>query len=270
MIKKQVTLHKRNEFIRGGDKYSVIAKRALNSIYYAIQKQVNAGNKNLMEKSEYLTFEAPYFRKMLGLEKVESYMTEIEKALKELQEPLELNNFKSPKDGKIYNWYSISCISEATWFYDEKDRKKKVTISLSPLTKWLMINTNDGNFTKLELIPTINKLRTKYSMKLYEFFKSFETYRYINLQQEHILKLLGIEDKKDYKYYSHLTRLLNNQIKEISTKTDLDKLKLVEATKELKKEKIFKFIINPKSKRVLQKENKKQIEETINSLIKRF
>jgi hypothetical protein len=267
--KKQATLHKRNEFIRGSDKYSVIAKRALNSIYFGIQKQVNSGNKNLMEKSEYLNFEAPYFRKMLGLEKVESYMIEIEKALKELQEPLELNNFKNPKDGKIYNWYSISCISEATWFYDEKERKKKVTISLSPLTKWLMINTNDGNFTKLELIPTLNKLRTKYSMKLYEFFKSFETYRYINLQQEHILKLLGINPTTTtYKYYSKFYELLQRQIKEINNKTDLELLRLVEPTKELKQDKIFKFIINPKNKAILK--DKKRLEDVITKMINRF
>ncbi len=52
---------------------------------------------------------------MMNLEKVESYIKEIEKALTELQKPIQLNNFKNPRDGHIYNWYSISFISEASW-----------------------------------------------------------------------------------------------------------------------------------------------------------
>ncbi len=38
----------------------------------------------------------------MNLEKVESYIKEIEKALTELQNPFQLNNFKNPRDGHIY------------------------------------------------------------------------------------------------------------------------------------------------------------------------
>jgi hypothetical protein len=137
---------------------------------------------------------------MMNLEKTESYIKEIEKALIELQKPINLNNFKNPRDGKIYNWYSISFLSEANWRIDNK--KKIAQISLYPLIKWLMINTNNGNFTKLELIEVVNKLRTKYSMKLYEYLKSFSNYKYININQIYLLKLFGIsEDNKTYSHY---------------------------------------------------------------------
>jgi len=46
---------------------------------------------------------------------------------------------------------SISFISEASWKLDKRIRKI-VYVALPPLIKWLMTNTNNGNFTKLELI----------------------------------------------------------------------------------------------------------------------
>jgi len=52
--------------------------------------------------------------------------------------------------------------------------KKMVYVALPPLIKWLMTNTNNGNFTKLELIDIVNKLRTKYAMKLYEYLQILE------------------------------------------------------------------------------------------------
>jgi len=269
MSKKQITLHKRNEMIRGGDKLSIHAKRCLNAIYYLIQKNVNNGKAEIIEKLDYIPIEFPYLRKMMGLEKVESYIKEIEDALTELQTTaIELNNFKDPRDGKIWNWFSISFMSDASWNLDEKSGKKVAYISLSPLIKWLMIHSNEENFTKLDLIPTINKLRTKYAMKLYEFFKSFEKFRYIDLPQDYIIRILGLQDKKDYHYYSHLARLLKNQIKELNKKTEFEHLKLIEPTKEMKKEKIYRFLINPKAKRILK--DRKKIEEMTASLFKRF
>ena len=38
MKKKEITIHKKNEIVRGGDRLSLIGKRALNAIYYLIQK----------------------------------------------------------------------------------------------------------------------------------------------------------------------------------------------------------------------------------------
>ena len=269
MRKKGITIHKRNELTRGGDPLSLYAKRALNAIYYLVQTNVNKDNAQAIENIDYIPIEFPYLRKMMGLEKVESYIKEIEDALTELQKAtLELNNFRNPKDNQVYQWYSMSFLADTSWKLDEKSGKKVAYVELPKLMKWLMIHSSDGNFTKLDLIPTLNKLRTKYAMKLYEFFKSFEKFRYIDLPQDYIIRILGLQDIKDYQYYSHLARLLKNQIKELNKKTEFEHLKLTEPTKEMKKEKIYRFIINPKNKKVLT--DRKKIEEMTASLFKRF
>jgi len=246
-MKRKITLHKTNEMTRGGDKLSVHGKRLVNAIYYLVQMNVNEGKSKLIEDLEYIPLEFPYLRKMMGLEKVESYIKEIENAFNELQEPMQLNNFRDPRTNELWQWYSISIISEASWKID--NNKKVAKVALSPLIKWLMINTHKGgNFTPLELIPTINKLRTKYAMKLYEYLKSFANYRYIDISQEHLMKLLGISKKSKYRYMSDMTILLNRQINELVKKTDLKELQL-DNNPELKKDKKFRIIINPKAKK---------------------
>jgi hypothetical protein len=263
--RSRVTVHKRNEIVRGSDNLSLYAKRALNAIYYLIQTNVNKGNLEAVERLEYIPLEFPYLRKMMNLEKVESYIKEIENALVELQNPIQLNNFKNPKDGQIYNWYSVSFISEASWKIDKN--KKIAYVSLSPLIKWLMINSNDGNFTKLDLIYVVNKLRTKYAMKLYEYLKSFGAYKYIDITQKHMLKLLGLpDDHKTYKHYAKLKTLVERQLKEITKKTDLKDVKLFKS-KSLAKDKVFRILINPNSKK---KASKAKILETLDNLTKRF
>ena len=246
---------------RGGDNLSIYGKRLINAIYYLIQNNVNKGKTKTIEDMVYLPLEFPYLRKMLNLQKTESYIKQIQDAFDELQKPIELNNFKSPMDGQLYNWYSISFISEASWKID--NNKKIAYIALSPLIKWLMIHTNNGNFTKLELIPTVNKLRTKYSMKLYEYLKSFNNYRYLDIPQSHLLRLFGIDkNNKTYKNYSDLIRLLERQINELRNKSDLKDLKL-DNSKQLKSKKIFRIIINPKSNQIAKKDI---ILDKINSL----
>ncbi len=266
---KKITIHKSNQIIRGGDKLSLIAKRALNAIYYSVQMNVNDGKANLIQNLDYLPIQFPFLRQMLGLNKVESYITEIEKALIELQTTtLTLNNFTNPKDGEFYKWYSMSFLSDVSWRIDEKTGIKKAYIALPPLIKYLMINSNNGNFTSIDLIPTINKLRTRYSVKLFEFFQSFKKIRYLDLPHYYLIKILGLEEKKDYKYYSHLFRLLDRQIKEIAEKTDLEQLKLLDPPKDFKKAKLYRFIINPTSKKDLN--NQEKIEEMTKKLFQRF
>lgn len=256
--KQAITLHKANEMVRGRDRYSVHAKRLLNAIYYVIQYNVNNGKAKIFDKLDYIEIEIPFLRKMMGLQNVESYIKEIEDAFKELQEPIELNNFRDPRNNVVYNWFSMVIIPEAK--YTLYPNKKKVEFTLSPFAKWLMINTNKGNFTKLKLIPYLNKLRTKYSMKLYEYLKSFNNYRYLEISQKHLMKILGFEpNHKTYKNYSALNRLLERQIKEIREKTDLKQLKLEDnenKKKELAENKLFKIYINPKAKKKSNEELK--------------
>jgi hypothetical protein len=258
-LRKKVTIHKKNEIIRGSDDLSVNASKTLNVIYYLLQK-------NNLYSAKKIKIRFSTLRELHSLSNNNDYVGRLKESLLELMKTIELNNWTNPADGKTYHWYATRFLNEAN-FIKENDEWFCI-IEVNNTIKQLM--QIKSNFTEIDLIAYSNKLRTKYSMKLYEFFKSFETYRYIDLPQQYLLKLLGVTENKTYKSYYEFNRLLERQVKEIKKKTDLDKLKLVEATKEMKKEKIFKFIINPKSKKVLQKENKKQIEETINSLIKRF
>jgi len=262
---RKITIHKSNSIVRGGDSLSVHGKRALNAIYYLIQLNANDGKAEAIEKMTYIPLPFPYLRKMMKLENVESYTREIEKALTELQQPIQLNNFKNPRDGQIYNWYSISIIAEASWKMD--NNKKIAYVALSPLAKWLMLNTHE-NFTKLELIDVVNKLRTKYAMKLYEYLKSFGSYRYIDIEQKHILKLLGLpEDHKTYKHYAKLKALIERQLREISEKTDLKKVTLTDR-KEFSKKKVFRILINPKAEK--KTANKQKIEEMVEAITKKI
>lgn len=270
MVKKiEVTLHKANEMIRGGDNYSVHAKRLFNAIYYLVQNNVNNGKGKLINDLDYIPVEIPYLRKMMGLQNVESYIKEIENAFKELQKPIELNNFTDPRDGKFYNWRSIVPIADTGYKLDSN--KKTAYVHLSPLFKYLMLVTNEkGNFTKLKLIPYLNKLRTKYSMKLYEYLKSFNHFRYLEISQKHLMKILGLKpEHKTYKHYAKLRTLLERQIKEIKEKTDLNYIKMDEnpyILKELAKNKIFKIYINPKGKKKSTEEMKDEMDRFFKQL----
>ena len=81
------------------------------------------------------------------------------------------------------------------------------------------------------------------------------------------MKLLGFkEDHETYKNYSALKRLLERQIKEIAKKTDLNQVKLID-NKLLSKEKKYRIIINPKSKRdVSQLEAKTALENLLQKI----
>jgi len=255
VAKKKHTINKANEIIRGVDDYSLFGKRCLNAIYYIYQFNYNR-NKDI-EQMEYLDIEFSYFRKTMNLEKVESYITIIQNALKELEKTIELNHFKNPVDKKEYVWYTDRLINRAGWYYN--NNKKIARIELSRLAKYLM--QKQTNFTKIELIEQVNKLRTKYGMKLYEYLSSFREYKYLNISQKHLMRLLGFNmEHKTYKHYAKLKTLIERQLKEIANKTDLTEVKLI-SNKELSKLKQYKILINPKAKKREAKETQKILEE---------
>jgi len=252
-----VTIHKRNELTRGSDDYSLNAKRCLNAIYYIVQK-------NNLYKKDYFLLSFATLKKMMNLEKNEDYIERIKSAFLELEQPMQLNNFYHPILKETFNWYSMSFLDEAG-FRKENNNQTSAVVRVNPVIKHLM--QLDGNFTKLDLIYHMNKFRTKYAMKLYEFLKSFEDYQYIQLSQQHTMKLLGInEDDITNKHYSKLKVLIDRQLKEIIKKTDLKEIKR-EDSKELSKSKIYKIYIDPKSKKVPKVID---IEQSINDIIKRF
>jgi len=254
-IKKKHTINKANEIIRGVDDYSLFGKRCLNALYYIYQFNYNR-NKEI-EKLEYIDIDFSFFRKTMNLEKVESYITIIQDALKELEKTIELNHFKNPLDRKEYVWYTDRLINRAGWYY--QGNKKIARIELSRLAKYLM--QKQTNFTKIELIEQVNKLRTKYGMKLYEYLSSFREYRYLDISQRHLMRLLGFEaTHKTYKHYAKLKILLERQLKEIANKTDLTEVKLI-SNKELSKAKKYKILINPKANKNEAKNTQKILEQ---------
>jgi L-rhamnose mutarotase len=261
MRSKKVTIHKANEIIRGVDDYSLFAKRCMNAIFYIYQYNYNK-NKSI-QNMQTIDIEFSFLKKMMNLEKNESYITIIENALKELEKTIELNHFYHPLEKIRYVWYTDRFLNRAGYVIE--NNRKYARIEISQLAKYLM--TKQSNFTKIDIIHNVNKLRTKYAMKLYEYLKSFSRYRYLDISQKHLMKLFAIdEDNKTYKHYANLKQLLERQINEIAKKTDLTDVKLVES-KDLAKKKIFRIIINQKSKKSVDKIEAKL---ALDSLIKRF
>jgi hypothetical protein len=80
------------------------------------------------------------------------------------------------------------------------------------------------------------------------------------------MQLLALNEESKYKYYSQLKELLERQLKEISKKSNLTEVKLMNS-KLLTKEKKFRIQINPKSKKDA---DKLEAQTALDSLIKRF
>lgn len=256
---KKLTIHKKNEMVRGSDDYNLNAKKALNAIYYGLQKNRELG----AFKSNTVNFKFSSLRSLMGLEKDNNYVFVMKEALLELQNPFQLNNFFHPEDKVEYHWFSSSFLN-SVGFIKKDDGEWIAKIEISSLCKYLM--QKDGNFTQLSLVPYLNKFRTKYAMKIYEYLQSFKGYRYLEITHKHLIKLLALDEKSRYQYYSKLKELVERQLKEIKNKSDLTEVKLMNS-KILSKEKKFRIMINPKS----QKDAKKmEAENILNSLIKRF
>lgn len=255
-MKKKITIHKKHEIVRGTDDYSVMGKRALNTVYWAMQKYG-------MYKHEYMLIRFSTMRKMMNLESDQRYVETIKDALLELMKPMEMNNFHHPIHDELFQWYSTSVLDEAGFKKNEKD-EWVVHVKVSTLVRYIM--QLKGGFTPLELIPYANQFRTKYAMKIYEYLKSFGAYAYLDITQKHMMKLLSLDEKSKYRYMSDLTTLIERQLNEITKKSDLSEVKLLKS-KALSKDKIFRIQINPKSKK---QADKTEAKTALDSLIKRF
>ena len=265
MQKTNITVFKRNEVARGTDMYSLNAKKCFNAIYYIYQKNRDVFAQYESNNITYINLKFSTLRDLMGLQKDNNYVEVIKNAIRELQTTLiELNNWINPANNKKYSWYSTKFLNDANV---EHDSIVTVQLEISTLFKQLM--KAHINFTPLDLVQYMNKFRTKYAMKLYEYLKSFGNYRYLDIPQSHLMRLFGLaKDNKTYKYYSDLRRLLDRQIKELTNKSDLKELK-IDDSKQLKKDDIFRIYINPKAKKKTAK--KDDVEQVLKNLsIKRF
>jgi len=254
-MKQKITIHKKNEIVRGTDDYSLMAKRTLNTIYWALQKHE-------WYKHEYIAIKFSTMREMMNLQKDNRYVKILQDSLDELLQPMTLNNFYHPVHKETFQWFSCGVLDEAG--YKKKNNEWIVHIRVNSLLKHIM--QIDGNFTKLELLPYLHKFRTKYATKIYEYLQSFKGYRYLDISQTHLIQLLSLDEESKYKYYSQLKELLERQLKEVSNKSDLTEVKLMHS-KLLTKEKKFRIQINPKSKKDA---DKLEAQTALDSLIKRF
>jgi hypothetical protein len=262
-MKKSIKVHKRNEVVRGSDIYSLNAKKAMNAIYFGMQKHRELGT----FKHDQITIQFTTLRKLMDLEKDGAYVKVMKDALTELMQPIHLHNYYHPIDEIEYSWYATTFLIDAG--FHKRDNGDWVTqIRVSPLMKHVMqLPNNQGQgFTELELIPYLNKFRTKYAMKIYEYLSSFGAYSYLDVTQKHMMKLLALDEKSKYKYYSQLFELVERQTKEIAKKSDLKDVKLLK-TKALAKDKIFRIIINPKSKK---EADKTEAKTALDNLVKKF
>ena len=227
----------------------------MNIIYYALQKEQ-------LYPYRFITFKFSNLRKLMGLDKNEDYVQRMKKALEELMQTIELHNYKHI-DGKTYQWFATRFLNEAR--FEKKNDEWIAILEVNQTIKEIM--QLKGNFTKLDLLIYQNKMRTKYGMKLYEFLKSFENYRYITLEADYIRKLLKLQDSRTYKNFANLKQLLNRQTNEINKKTDLKNLKL-----EITEDREFKFIINPKSSKKTpgKKEKEEKLKEFLEKSFIRF
>ena len=252
MKKKNLFIHKRNELIRGSDRYSLLAKRTMNTIYFVLQKD------NLYSY-RFLTFRFVSLKNFLGLQNNADYISRIKEALMELMETLELYNFENPIDGKQYKWFATRFLNEAR--IEKQNNEWIAIIEVNQTIKDIM--KLQGNFTQLDIVILQNKIRTKYAMKLYEYLKSFSNYVYVELSMEQIKKVLALQNTKTYRYFGDLKRLIERQITEIAKKTDLTELTLVAN----RRDKTFKFLIN--SKATNQTPTKQETKEKLDSLLQK-
>jgi hypothetical protein len=254
-MKQKITIHKKNEIVRGTDDYSLMAKRSLNTIYWAMQKHD-------LYSHQYIAIRFSTMREVMNLQKDNRYIEIIRNSLEELLQPMQLNHFYHPVHKEKFQWFSCGILDEAG--FKKKDNEWVVHIKMNSLFKHLM--QVEGNFTPLELLPYLHKFRTKYATKIYEYLQSFKGYRYLDISQKHLMQLLALSEDSKYKYYSQLKELLERQLKEIAKKSDLTEVKLMNS-KLLTKEKKFRIQINPKSKKDA---DKLEAQTALDILIKRF
>lgn len=116
---------------------------------------------------------------------------------------------KIDKKELLFSWIDTADIEE---------KSGEVGITLSESLKPFLLDIK-GNFTKYELINVL-VLKSKYSIRLYEIFKSYLWLNHWEIKVDDFRELIGIEDK-----YLDFTELKRNvilpSIKEINKYTDL-------------------------------------------------
>ncbi len=230
-------IYKKNELIRGNLMgLSLHANKAMNGLYYHITKNGLEGQKS---------FTVPYsrLRKMMHLEKITSYVEIIDNALLELATTrLELRNYKSIADGREFYRFYLAFLSD---FKVEKKHNAGKNIDqwivevriYYEMRAMIQRAKTEGNWTQIEWFKYSNKFRSKFSLGLYEYLKSFKNdNNYIKIELIELNQIFGlikangnsqIKNRKEITKPKQLWEVLiiiNRCVKEIVAKSDLKDL----------------------------------------------
>jgi len=218
--KKEITIHKRNEIIKGGNIYSLSAQKLGNAIYHFIQY-----NRIFQDK----VFKIPLteIREVMGLDNNGNYPTVIKNAVEELAKPIVLYNVDQltgvRKREKDTLWQVAQFLHDPAIIKEGKE--KYLEAKMSPIIRVLMANANEGNFTQLVLNTHLKKVKSKHTYVLYEYLKSLEGFivlgNKVPLDFDRLNHMFNLEGNPTYHYFSSFKPLLERCVKDLNKNTDM-------------------------------------------------
>lgn len=219
-ISRDISIHKSNAMIRGGNTYTLNAQRLGNGIYNYVQKQ-------RYFKKESFKIPIQDVREIMNLSNTNAYVEVVKKALTELSTPFVLYN---PKDlipfhqgGQEVLWKSVQFLTDAAIVKENKNIY--ITGKLTDSLRMLIANANEGNFTPLLLNGELKNIKSKHSHVLYEYISSYESHpQYksrIELKQKRLDMMFNLKASKKYKYFSSFLPVLERCVIDINDNTDM-------------------------------------------------
>ena len=218
--KKDISIHKSNAMIRGGNRYTLNAQRLGNGIYNYIQK-------NNYYKKELFKIPIQDVREIMNLCNTNAYVEVVKKAVLELSTPFVLYNPKDlipfHKGGQEVLWQSVQFLTDAAIVKEGKNIY--IMGNLTDSMRLLIANANEGNFTPLLLNGELKNIKSKHSHALYEYVSSYETHpqykNRIEFKQKRLDKMFNLKESKKYKYFSSFLPVLERCIIDINDNTDM-------------------------------------------------
>lgn len=171
-----------------------------------IYKLTSAIKKDDTDFKEYV-FKIAEFMDMLGVKDKSKY-SEIPKITKGLMK-------------KVFSIYDEQGELQISWLSSVRYLKGsgEVILKFDPALKPLLLQLKSG-FTRFE-IHNVMKLRSFYSMRMYELLKQYLTIGERKFDLSYLREILGIEDN-EYQLYADFKRFVIKQAqKEINNKTDI-------------------------------------------------
>ena len=216
-------IHKANEVIHNMPNLSLESMRLLNELYYQVQIRKDKKNQDSLKYDSLdfyrLQFTQTQLKKWMGIEKYNNYSKMIKKSLNELKETIELKNVRVNEE-REKEYVVVSFINEYSKEYEDINNKhqKMYEIEINHTMHQIIINSNIGYFTKLNL-EYQSKFKTKNSIRLYEYCKSFQKQSYTPPMSLDLLNKLFISN---YKYMSEALKVLHRNLKIVNAISDIE------------------------------------------------